>query len=69
MRILHSDVIMDTVAEMCVHANRHLPEDVRRRLSQCALRENAPAAKEIFRQLTENCELAAQTGLPLCQDT
>ena len=30
--------------------------------------EEAPAAKEIFRQLLENADLARDTGLPLCQD-
>jgi fumarate hydratase subunit alpha len=69
MRTLHSDVLVDAVARMCVHANRYLPEDVQRCFARCASRESTPAAREVFRQLAENCELAAQTGLPLCQDT
>ncbi|MDR3177335.1 MAG: fumarate hydratase [Desulfovibrio sp.] len=69
MRTLDSDVIVDAVAGMCIHANRYLPEDVQRCFAQCSSKESVPAAREIFRQLTENCTLAARTGLPLCQDT
>ena len=69
MIILHSDVAVDAVARMCVHANRYLPEDVQRCFARCAARESIPSAKEVFRQLAENCGLAAQSGLPLCQDT
>ena len=68
MRTLHSDAITQAVADMCVHGNRYLPEDVQKRFDECAARETSPAAKEIFRQLKENYELAAESGLPLCQD-
>jgi fumarate hydratase subunit alpha len=54
---------------MVVHANRYLPKDVRDKFALCAAQEDSPAAKEIFRQLSENFELAEKTGLPLCQDT
>lgn len=69
MRTLQADVIVNAVAEMCVHANRYLPKDVRDCFAACAAEETSPAAKETFRQLTENYELAAESGLPLCQDT
>lgn len=69
MRTIQADTIIDTVAKMCVHANRYLPEDVKNRFKECAAQESGAAAKEIFRQLQDNCELAAKTGLPLCQDT
>jgi len=54
---------------MCVSANRYLPEDVKKRFNECAAAEDSPAAKEVFRQIKENWELAAESGLPLCQDT
>lgn len=69
MRTLHSDAIVEAVAKMCVHANRFLPKDVQQRFADCAAAEDGPAAKEVFRQLKENYELAAESGLPLCQDT
>lgn len=69
MRTLSASVITDAVAGLCIHTNRVLPEDVRRRMEQCAACETTPCAKEVFRQLKENWILAAETGLPLCQDT
>ena len=69
MRTIQATQIIDTVAKMCVDSNRYLPNDVRERFAQCAAAEESPAAREVFRQLTENYELAEQTGLPLCQDT
>jgi fumarate hydratase subunit alpha len=69
MRFLHTESITEAVAGMCVRANRHLPRDVRDCLAERAAVETLPAARETFRQILENCRLAGQTGLPLCQDT
>ncbi|MFP4315040.1 MAG: fumarate hydratase [Desulfovibrionales bacterium] len=69
MREIPAQTIIDSVATMCMDANRYLPEDVRTAFDTCAQNEDLPAAKEIFRQLKENYELAEKTGLPLCQDT
>ena len=69
MRTLNADDVVEAVARMCVDANRYLPADVRERFAQCAAGEDTPAAREVFRQLTENYQLAEETGLPLCQDT
>lgn len=54
---------------MCVQGNLRLPEDVRQALNACAGKETDRLPREIFRQLEENAALAAETGLPLCQDT
>ena len=69
MRTISATEIIETVAAMCKNANRYLPQDVRHCFARCAATEDTAAAKEVFRQLTENYELAEQTGLPLCQDT
>lgn len=69
MREIPAQQIIDTVAEMCIKANRYLPADVKRAFDACAAAEDSPAAREVFRQLKENYELAEETGLPLCQDT
>jgi fumarate hydratase subunit alpha len=69
MREIPAQTIIDAVARMAVAANRILPQDVRKRFEQCAAAEDSSAAREVFRQLKENYELAEKTGLPLCQDT
>ncbi len=69
MRTIQATQIIDAVANLCIDSNRYLPRDVRERFTQCAATEESPAAREVFRQLTENYMLAEETGLPLCQDT
>ena len=69
MRTIDAKDITKAVRDMCIHANRYLPEDVKRCLAANAAKEENPTAKEVFRQLTANIDLAANTGLPLCQDT
>ncbi|WP_320170887.1 fumarate hydratase [Maridesulfovibrio sp.] len=69
MRTIKAEQVVDAVAKMCVSANRYLPADVRKRFEECAAAEESPAAKEVFRQIKENWELAEESGLPLCQDT
>ena len=69
MRTVKASDITAAVAKMCVHANTELPADIRRSFETAYERESSPAAKEIFRQLLENADLAHATKLPLCQDT
>ncbi len=69
MRTLQASVIIEAVAKMCISANRYLPKDVQQAFDKAERAETSLAAKEIFRQIKENYTLAAQSGLPLCQDT
>jgi len=68
MRTIAASDIIEKVADMCIKANRELPADVLAAFKQRQAEETGAAAKEIFRQLLENAALAAETGLPLCQD-
>jgi len=68
MKTVQAKDIREAVAAMCIAANRELPADVRTAFEAAHAAEEAPAAKEIFRQLLENADLARDTGLPLCQD-
>ncbi|EKO38976.1 MAG: hydro-lyase, Fe-S type, tartrate/fumarate subfamily [Solidesulfovibrio magneticus str. Maddingley MBC34] len=68
MKIVQAKDIREAVAAMCIAANRELPADVRAAFEAAHAAEETPAAKEIFRQLLENADLARDTGLPLCQD-
>ncbi len=69
MRTIKTAEVTEAVARMCVSANLNLPEDVRRALEEGLAREESEAAREVFRQLLENADLAACESLPLCQDT
>ncbi|NJB69355.1 fumarate hydratase subunit alpha [Desulfobaculum xiamenense] len=68
MRTIQASDITDTVASMVRDAGVRLPDDVKAAFRRHMREETTPAAKEIFRQLLENAELAEETGLPLCQD-
>ena len=68
MKIVQAKDIREAVAAMCIAANRELPADVRAAFEAAQAAEESPAAREIFRQLLENADLARDTGLPLCQD-
>ncbi|MFU2207624.1 fumarate hydratase [Solidesulfovibrio sp. C21] len=69
MKTIKASDITLAVAKMCVTANHELPADVQAAFETASAAEEAPAAKEIFRQLLENSELSRTTNLPLCQDT
>ncbi len=69
MRRIPATRVVEEVARLCVECNRYLPKDVRWAFSRAQAEEDSDVAREIFRQLLENADLAATTGLPLCQDT
>ncbi|MDR1685354.1 MAG: fumarate hydratase [Desulfovibrio sp.] len=68
MRTVSAKDITNAVRDMCIRANRNQPDDVKRRMADCAAGEDSATAKEVFKQLLENIDLAAETGLALCQD-
>ncbi|MDR2669466.1 MAG: fumarate hydratase [Desulfovibrio sp.] len=68
MRTVSAKDITKAVRDMCIRANRNQPDDVKRRMADCAAGEDSATAKEVFKQLLENIDLAAETGLALCQD-
>lgn len=69
MRTIEAALITRTVRDLCIQANRRLPPDVERRIRECAELEDSPVAREVFRHIIENAELAEPAGLALCQDT
>lgn len=69
MRQINSELVTEAVAQMVIRANYKLPEDVRQALKKSSEKEESATAKEILRQLEENCILAEKSGIPLCQDT
>ena len=69
MKTVSAQAITKVVRDMCISANRYQPEDVKACIKGGEAGEDSAIAKEVFRQLSENIDLAAKTGLPLCQDT
>ena len=69
MRTINAAAIRDAVARLCVAANRRLPPDVEEALRRAREEEDWPVARETLAQIIANCEVAGETGLPICQDT
>ena len=69
MRELSVETISQAVRELCIKANRVLPDDVKEQM-QCALcRERDPLARSVLGDLVENFQQAQALSLPVCQDT
>lgn len=69
MKELHVDTIRDTVRELCIAANKKLPQSLESCIRGGADIEQSPAGKAVFADLCANLDAAAETGLPICQDT
>jgi len=69
MRQIEAGAIRDAVERLCIEANVHLPEDVRRALERAAAAEESTLGREVLADILENARLAAREGDPICQDT
>lgn len=69
MRELHTDVIKDAVAKMCIDINLRLPNDLKNRIAEFTDSEPFAPAKSILIQLQDNAKMAEKEKMPICQDT
>ena len=69
MRTVSASAIRNTVAELCIRANRQLPPDVCAALSAARSAEPWPVAGRGLDILLDNLVLAEKKQLPICQDT
>ncbi|MCM1399567.1 MAG: fumarate hydratase [Clostridium sp.] len=69
MRTINTDVIIDTVRDMCINANLYLAEDMEKKLKAAAADEDGVLGKQILDQLIENLKIAGEEKIPICQDT
>lgn len=63
------DRVRDAVAQLCVDANRMLPDDLVGHLNFAAERESNPLGIGILHDLQKNLDAAAELKVPVCQDT
>ena len=69
MREIHTSVITDTIARLCIEACYHLGEDVLDALRRAKESDPSPVARSVLEQILRNAEIAGEGDLPLCQDT
>lgn len=68
-RVITAEMVRNAVAELCVRANRYIPAEMREMMEQAITREESQTGRNVLARLLENYQLAAETGLPICQDT
>ena len=69
MRTINTDIIIETVRDMCIQANLFLAPDMEERMREAAKEEDGILGKQIMNQLIENMEIAGSDRIPICQDT
>jgi len=69
MREVSAAAITKAVKELFIDANINLGEDVLAALHRALEQEESPQGKEILNELIENARIAAEEGIPICQDT
>ncbi len=69
MRQIKVSEIIECVAHLCIKANRLLPEDTLNALRSAKNQEKSAHAQNVLDVLIENCRIAREEKLPLCQDT
>ena len=69
MREIHVDTIESKIRELCIQANKVLPQSLEQCIRCGKEKEQSPAGKSVFDDLCANLDAARETGLPICQDT
>jgi len=69
MRTINSEMITETVKDMCIEANHFLSADVKEALSNAKDTEKSPIGKDILKKLEDNLKIAGEDMIPVCQDT
>ena len=69
MREINVSEITEAVKNICIDANYALSEDMKKALESAQKEEVSELGKQIFSQLEENLEIAANDQIPICQDT
>lgn len=68
MREIHTDQIVETIAQLCIESNYYLGDDVLEALRKSRDKESSPVGREVLDQILENAEIARDEQMPLCQD-
>ncbi len=69
MREISAFLIADTIEQMCIDANLHLPCDIVTCLNKSINNETNPLALDVLNDLQCNIKVADELDIPICQDT
>lgn len=69
MKEIHISEIINAVEALCIDANLHLNKDIKDSLQKNILVEESDVGCSVLKSLIKNAKIAADEGLPICQDT
>ncbi|WP_040197593.1 fumarate hydratase [Candidatus Soleaferrea massiliensis] len=69
MRELDVRRIAETIRELCIKANKQLPDDIEEKMCACCELEQNALGKSVMEDLVENFRVAKELDIPVCQDT
>ncbi len=69
MRVIKTEDITQTIAELCIRANHELSEDMCGLLKKAQESEASPVGQQVLSQLDQNLQIAKEDMIPICQDT
>ncbi len=69
IRTVSSEIITNTIKEMCIEANHFLSKDMDEALKKAVSSEKSEIGKKILNQLQDNLKIAGEEMIPICQDT
>lgn len=69
IREVSAKSITCTVAELCIKANKELPQDIVNRIDAAKATEANGLAKSIMTDIRGNIDAASRLNIPVCQDT
>lgn len=68
MREINVSTITNTVAELCIEANKKLPCDLEKLISDSISNEKTEPAHSVMCDLKSNIDAASELDIPICQD-
>ena len=69
MREIDVNIISEAVAELCVKANKLLPDDLAAVIDSCRKCEKNGLAESVLGDIEANLDAAKELDIPICQDT
>lgn len=69
MREINVSEVTQAVREMCIGANKRLPEDLTQCIASCGGNEQKELPRGILQDLLDNLDAARELDIPVCQDT
>ena len=69
IREIDTELVKLKTAELFISANKNLPCDILKKVSECVMDETNELASEVLKDVIKNSEDAKRYDIPVCQDT